>query len=173
MGAIRRAGLCAAAALAIGLGAGRPAPADDPETSAFDRADANRDGVIDSAEWAQFSSGLFDRIDRNGDGAADAAELDRAFDTFDYNRDGTIDGREAPLVVILGDADGDGRVGRDEFEAIDWGRRSIDSDGDGLVSRKEFANARRQIYDQADFDRSTTLGRSEYNAAPNLTLFRF
>ena len=161
------------AAIVVALAMGRPAPAADPEASAFDRADTNQDGAIDADEWAQFSSGLFDRIDRDGDGAAGAAELDEAFETFDYNRDGVIDGDEAPLVIILGDADGDGLVGRDEFEAIDWTRASIDADGDGLVSRKEFADARRRIYDQADFDRSTTLGRSEYDAAPSFTLFRF
>ena len=151
----------------------RPAPAQDPEANAFERADANGDGVIDSDEWVQFGSRLFKKIDRDGDGAADAAELGAAFEAFDYNRDGVIDGSEAPLVIILGDVDGDGRVGREEFGAIDWRRDSIDADGDGLVTRKEFAHARRQIYDQADFDRSTTLGRSEYEAAPNLTLFRF
>ena len=166
-------GLCAAAAIVIVLAAGRPAPASGPEAGAFDRADANQDGVIDAGEWEQFSSGLFDRVDRDGDGAASAAELDEAFETFDYNRDGVIDGRESPLVIILGDTDGDGLVGRDEFEAIDWTRASIDTDGDGLVSRKEFADARRRIYDQADSDRSTTLGRSELEAAPNFTLFRF
>lgn len=166
-------GLCPVAALVIVLAMGRPAPAADPEASAFDRADANQDGVIDADEWGQFSSGLFERIDQDGDGAASAAELDEAFETFDYNRDDVIDGSEAPLVIILGDTDGDGLVGRDEFDAIDWTRDSIDTDGDGLVSRKEFADARRRVYDQADFDRSTTLGRSEYDAAPRLTLFRF
>ena len=87
--------------------------------------------------------------------------------------DGVIDGNEAPLVIILGDDDRDGRVSPAEFDAIDWDRDSIDADGDGLVSREEFKNARRQVHDQADFDRSTTLGRSEYNGAPSLTLFRF
>jgi hypothetical protein len=161
------------AALALGLALGRPVPAQDPQSNAFERADANDDGVIDSDEWAQFTSGLFEAIDRDGDGAASAAELGTAFEAFDYNRDGVIEGSEAPLVIILGDADDDGRVDREEFAAIDWTRASIDADGDGLISRKEFSHARRQIYDQADFDRSTTLGRPEYEAAPSLTLFRF
>lgn len=156
-----------------GLAVGHSALAEDAGTSTFDATDANHDGVIDPEEWARFSSGLFDRIDRDGDGKASAAELGEAYETFDYDRDGVIEGHEAPLVIILGDADDDGRVGRDEFEAIDWSRDSIDADGDGSVSRKEFTKARREIYDQADFDRSTTLGRSEYNAAPSLTLFRF
>lgn len=156
-----------------GLAVGHSALAEDASTSAFDAADANRDGLIDPEEWARFSSGLFDRIDRDGDGKASAAELDEAFETFDYNRDGVIEGHEAPLVIILGDADDDGRVSRDEFDAIDWRQDPIDTDGDGYVSRREFTKARREIHDQADFDRSTTLGRSEYDAAPSLTLFRF
>ena len=84
-----------------------------------------------------------------------------------------IHGHEAPLVVILGDKDEDGRVNKDEFDSIDWDRSSIDTDGDGSVSRDEFGRAHRSIYDRADFDRSATLGRSEYEAAPSFTLFRF
>ena len=156
-----------------GFAIGPSALAEDAGPSAFDAADANDDGLIDPEEWAAFSSGLFDRIDRDGDGKASAAELDEAFETFDYNQDGVIEGREAPLVIILGDTDDDGRVSREEFDAIDWRRDQIDADGDGYVSREEFAKARREIYDQADFDRSTTLGRSEYDAAPSFTLFRF
>jgi len=47
------------------------------------------------------------------------------------------------------------------------------ADGDGRLSRDEFRRAQREIHDEADFDRSTTLGRSEYNGSPSLTLFRF
>ena len=159
--------------LAIGCASGPGLQAQDTEASGFDRVDANDDGVINQEEWERFSSQLFKGIDRDGDGRGSPEELGQAFETFDYNRDGVIDGHEAPLVIILGDADGDGRVSRNEFKAIDWNRGSIDADGDGAVSREEFARARRSIYDRADFDRSTTLGRSEYDAAPSFTLFRF
>jgi len=169
-------GLCSLFALVIGCAMVCVAPtafAQNAEASRFDQVDTNRDGVINQEEWDQFSSQLFDAIDKDGDGHGSAEELDEAFESFDYNKDGVIDGNEAPLVIILGDDDRDGRVSPAEFDAIDWDRDSIDADGDGLVSREEFKNARRQVHDQADFDRSTTLGRSEYNGAPSLTLFRF
>jgi Ca2+-binding EF-hand superfamily protein len=166
-------GLCTLLALLSGSAAGPTALAQDAGATGFDEADANHDGVINLEEWDQFSSRLFDGIDKDGDGEGSPEELGQAFETFDYNKDGVIDGNEAPLIIILGDDDGDGRVSRDEFDSLDWTRESIDANRDGRVSREEFGNARREVYERADFDRSTTLGRSEYNAAPSLTLFRF
>ena len=166
-------GLCTLLALLSGCATGPTALAQDAGATGFDETDANHDGVINLEEWDQFSSRLFDGIDKDGDGEGSPEELGQAFETFDYNKDGVIDGDESPLVIILGDDDGDGRVSRDEFDSLDWTRDSIDANRDGRVSREEFGNARREVYDRADFDRSTTLGRSEYNAAPSLTLFRF
>jgi len=169
-------GLCSLFALVIGCAMVCVAPkafAQNAEASRFDQVDTNRDGVINQEEWDQFSSQLFDGIDKDGDGEGSPEELGQAFETFDYNKDGVIDGDESPLIIILGDDDGDGRVSRDEFDSLDWTRDSIDANRDGRVSREEFGNARREVYDQADFDRSTTLGRSEYDGAPSLTLFRF
>ncbi len=165
--------LCTLLALLSGNATGPIAFAQDTEATGFDETDANHDGVINLEEWDQFSSRLFDGIDKDGDGQGSAEELDEAFETFDYNQDGVIDGNEAPLIIILGDGDGDGQVSPEEFDTIDWARGSIDTDGDGRISREEFGNARSEVYDRADFDRSTTLGRSEYNGAPSLTLFRF
>lgn len=139
----------------------------------FDQADRNHDDVIDPAEWDQAGSRVFDRIDADGDGLASPQEFHQSFDGIDSNHDGTIDGGESPLVVILGDSDGDDRVDPSEFQAIDWTRKSIDTDGDGAVSRDEFRDANQQIYDRADYDRSLTLNRSEYQGAPSLTLFKF
>jgi Ca2+-binding EF-hand superfamily protein len=163
-------------AVLVALGssiAGPAAMGQDPGSSGFDGADADRDGVVTPDEWDQFSSRLFDSVDRDGDGLASADELRQSFDSFDLNGDGVIEGRESPLVIILGDGDGDGRVSPDEFQAIDWNRKALDRDADGAISREEFRNARRDIYDRADFDRSVTLNRSEYEGAPSLTLFRF
>ena len=165
--------LCTLLALLIGSAAGPAALAQDAGATGFDEVDANHDGVINLEEWDKFSSRLFDGIDKDGDGEGSPEELGQAFETFDYNQDGVIDGDEAPLIIILGDDDGDGRVSPDEYNSIDWTRDSIDANRDGRVSREEFGNARREVYDQADFDRSTTLGRSEYNGAPSLTMFRF
>jgi len=176
MRATLTAGLCALLALLIGSAAVSVTPAtlaQEAGEMVFDAVDANNDGVINAEEWGQFSSRLFDGIDKDGDGQGSAEELDEAFETFDYNQDGVIDGNEAPLIIILGDGDGDGQVSPEEFETIDWARGSIDTDGDGRISREEFGNARSEVFDRADFDRSTTLGRSEYNGAPSLTLFRF
>ena len=160
-------------AMLMALPAAGPAEADGTAAGAFEAADRNQDDLIDADEWDRFSAELFDGIDRDADGSASARELDEAYESFDYNKDGVIDGEEAPLVVILGDADDDGRVTRKEFEAIDWTHPQIDADGDGRLSEEEFRRARREVHDAADFDRSTTLGRSEYNGSPSLTLFRF
>lgn len=166
-------GLGALLALMIHAASGPMAQAQEAETNGFDRIDADGDEAIDAEEWKRFSAQLFDGIDKDGDGRASPEELDEAFETFDYNQDGVIDGHEAPLIIILGDTDEDGRVSREEFESIDWTRDSVDTDGDGSLSREEFHRAQGSIYDRADFDRSTTLGRSEYNEAPSFTLFRF
>jgi len=168
--------LCTLLALLIGsatVSMGPTALAQDAGATGFDEVDTNHDGVINLEEWDQFSSRLFDGIDKDADGEGSPEELGQAFETFDYNKDGVIDGDEAPLIIILGDDDGDGRVSPAEFDSINWTRDSIDANRDGRVSREEFGKARREVYDQADFDRSTTLGRSEYNGAPSLTLFRF
>lgn len=166
-------GIGALLALAFAGACGPAVRGQEARAEGFARVDANHDGVIDRDEWEQFSSRLFEGIDRDGDGQASAEELGQSFVTFDYNQDDVIEGHEAPLIIILGDADGDGRVSRDEFAIIDWNRGSIDTDRNGALSREEFARAQRRIYDQADFDRSTTLGRSEFEAAPSFTLFRF
>jgi Ca2+-binding EF-hand superfamily protein len=145
----------------------------DQSASGFDALDGNHDGTIDRDEWDQFGDRQFDRVDTDGDGLASPQELRRSFDGFDADHDGMIEGGESPLVIILGDSDGDGRVSPSEFEVIEWTSKPIDRDGDGAISRDEFRDARRQIYDRADYDRSLTLNRSEYNGAPSLSLFRF
>lgn len=145
----------------------------DQSASGFDGADGNHDGAVDRDEWEQVGDRLFDQLDTDGDGLASPQELRRSFDSIDADHDGMIDGGESPLVIILGDTDGDDRVSPSEYQAIDWTRKPIDLDGDGAISRDEFRDARRQIYDRADYDRSVTLNRSEYEGAPSLSLFRF
>jgi len=165
--------LCVLAA-ALGLGvAGLAALGQELGAAGFDGADANQDGQLDPGEWDRAGAQLFERIDADGDGLASVQELRQAFDSFDADGDGTIEAGESPLVIILGDADEDGAVTPAEFAAIDWARQSLDLDGDGALSRNEFRDARREIYDRADFDRSVSLNRSEYQGAPSLSLFRF
>lgn len=163
------------AALVVLIAAFPPSMAQgqDPSAPGFEATDTNHDGTVDRDEWEQSGDRLFDQVDTDGDGLASPQELRRSFDGFDADHDGMIEGRESPLVVILGDSDGDDRVSPSEFQAIDWARPSIDRDGDGAVSRDEFRDARREIYDRADYDRSLTLNRSEFNGAPSLSLFKF
>ena len=151
----------------------RAALGQDGGATAFDGADANHDGAVTLEEWDGFSARLFDEVDMDKDGQGSAEELSQAFDSFDYNHDGVIDGREAPIIITLGDADGDRLVGPEEFKSIDWTRETIDSNRDGAVSRQEFREARRKVYNQADLDRDRSLSLHEFDHAARITLFRF
>ena len=141
--------------------------------TAFDGADTNSDGAVTIEEWDGSSARIFDAVDTDKDGQGRAEELSQAFETFDYNHDGVIDGRESPIIITMGDTDGDGLVGPEEFKSIDWTRETIDSDGDGAVSRREFRDARRGIYTHADRDRDRSLSLQEFDDAARITLFRF
>ncbi len=164
-------GLCSA--LVLLLGACSSARTADGDATAFDRADTNKDGVVDPGEWDQASFRLFEEVDVDGDGQLSPPELARAFEIFDYNEDGVIDGREAPIIIALGDVDGDGQVDEDEYRAIDWAQLSIDINRDEKVSAEEFRNGRRRIYSTADLDRDRRLRRVEIDDAARFTLFRF
>jgi len=164
-------GLCSALFLLIG--ACSSPPSRDSGATAFDRADTNKDGVVAPQEWDQASARLFEEVDADGDGQWSPSESAQAFEIFDYNDDGVIDGREAPIIIALGDADGDGAVDREEFEAIDWARKSVDINQDGNISAEEFRNGRRRVYSNADLDRDRRLRRVEIDDAARFTLFRF
>ncbi len=165
--------LCVPLAMLFSVTGQRAALSQDAAATAFDGADANHDGAVSLQEWDGSSARIFDGIDTDKDGQGSPEELSQAFDTFDYNHDGVIDGREAPIIISLGDADGDGLVGPEEFKSIDWTRETIDSNRDGAVSRREFRDARRRVYNQADLDRDSSLTRNELEDAPRITLFRF
>ena len=171
--AIIRRMLGLASAWLLLLGACSPSPSGDREATAFDRADTNKDGVVDLGEWDQASARRFSEVDADGDGQWSAAELAQAFEYFDLNGDGVIDGREAPTIVALGDANRDGLVDREEFVSIYWTRRTVDVDQDGNVSAEEFRRARRRAYSNADLDRDRRLRRIEIDDAARFTLFRF
>ena len=141
--------------------------------TAFDRADDNKDGVVDPPEWDRASIRLFEEVDADGDGRLSASELAQAFEIFDYNDDGVIDGRESPVIVALGDDNGDGLVDREEYEAIEWTPEALDTNRDGNVSPDEFRNTRRRVYSVADQDRDRRLRRIEIDDAARFTLFRF
>ena len=149
------------------------APEQDGGNVAFDKMDANQDRVISAEEWDAFSDAVFDEIDRDGDGQASPAELSMAFDTFDHNEDGVITYDEAPLVVILYQAEDDSPLGPDDYADINWTRQSIDTNGDGLISKNEFRDARQRVFTNADRDRDRRLRFNEIDDASRIRLLRF
>ncbi|WP_083555824.1 EF-hand domain-containing protein [Hyphomicrobium sp. NDB2Meth4] len=73
--------------------------------SAAGNWDRNRDGIVTCDEWKAYAGELFDAADTNRDGALDSAEyakvisIDRMFETADFsyydsNKDGKVDRME-------------------------------------------------------------------------------
>ena len=165
--------LCLSLATLFSVTGQRAALSQDGGATAFDGADANHDGAVNLEEWDGFSARIFDAVDTDKDGQGSPEELSQAFDSFDYNHDGVIDGRETPIVIVLGDADGDRLVGPEEFKSINWTRETIDTDRDGTVSQREFREARRTIFNSADLDRDRNLRRHELDDEATIFRIRF
>ena len=101
----------------------------------FEKADANRDGVVARAEFMSYRDGNFGQLDRNGDGVVSPADFPRlakarpeafnrlteALGSADANRDGAISRAELaqapPVMFDRADSNRDGRVTRTEFDA--------------------------------------------------------
>eukprot|EP00928_Gymnodinium_smaydae_P044475 TRINITY_DN2966_c1_g1_i3.p1 TRINITY_DN2966_c1_g1~~TRINITY_DN2966_c1_g1_i3.p1 ORF type:complete len:5802 (+),score=1072.37 TRINITY_DN2966_c1_g1_i3:2529-19934(+) len=123
----------------------------------FSDMDGNSDGRVNLNEFEQ--AGLFERADANSDGVLVPAEVEAIFhNAVDINQDGIIDRSEAnavdPAASFAGtlDANRDGRVSNEEFNAFDANR-------DGGISVDEWAQA--GAFDQADNDNSGDVDRSE------------
>ncbi len=106
----------------------------------FDLLDSNRDGRFMLEEFQAARSPAFNRIDGDRDGALSRSEFVERGDRRDKILSQRQESRRRVRVgaFLAGDRNGDGRLGRDEFEAM--GRAefaSIDADGDGAINRRE------------------------------------
>jgi len=104
--------------------------------AAFEKADANGDGVVTRSEFLKSRSARFDTLDRNDDGVVSEADfcrllkfrpeagerLQRLIAEADANRDGKVTRAEmdaAPIPVFdLADTNKDGKVDKVELETF-------------------------------------------------------
>jgi Ca2+-binding EF-hand superfamily protein len=102
----------------------------------FQKADANHDGVVTRAEFADAGARLFARLDRDGDSYLTSADRSgrRA-----RRRAGGDDGNAQALTATM-DANSDGRVSRDEFQSgFDRLFERADTNHDDVVDAREMA----------------------------------
>lgn len=122
---------------AVSLGAG-PALAQSGEPirqvlADFDRIDVDGDGVISIAEYRALQIARWPRIDRNGDGYLTLEDFPRF-----------AEGRARRLLA---------------------GIAALDANGDGRISRDEFVNGPAPLFHRADRNADGVLTRPELEAA--------
>jgi Ca2+-binding EF-hand superfamily protein len=122
----------------------------------FTSLDHNRDGRITSNEW-HYERESFLRADRNRDGALDRAEFLGA--DMDDDRGDQFDDL---------DANGNGRVEREEWHASDDAFMWLDRDRDGVLSRIEVTGeaqptTRSDQFASLDYDGNGTITRNEWH----------
>ena len=102
------------------------ASAADKADRAFERMDANSDGVISQSEYDESRAQRFARWDRDDDGSVTKEEaqrkVNRRFDRIDANGDGVI--QESEFIA----------VGQERFS-------KMDGDGNGQITNEEFKQA--------------------------------
>lgn len=129
------------------LGSGSAYASDVPSArELFRQLDTNGDRAIQFSEIQAARAALFDRLDTNGDGFLDAEELRAAAQRVGERRDVTmVSADDLARQVSRMDADGDGRISRDEFSRFIPDRlRRADTNGDGVLSLRELRALRRQ-----------------------------
>ena len=122
------------AALLILLGA--PAMAQMRGEGIFERADANNDGSVTREEFVAARAGQFTKYDRNSDGYLDSNDVPKRLAARRQQ-----------------DGGGDLLVGQ------------FDADGDGKVTKQEFIDGPTLIFDRADADKNNVLDAKELAAA--------
>ena len=122
------------AALLILLGA--PALAQMRGEGIFERADTNNDGSVTREEFVAARAEQFTKFDRNSDGYIDSSDVPKRLAARRQQNGG-----------------GDSLVGQ------------FDADGDGKVTKEEFVNGPTLIFDRADADKNNVLDAKELAAA--------
>ena len=103
-------------------------------------ADANGDGVVTRAEYAQARAASFSRLDRNKDGVVSSSDF-RRLARFKPDAAKRLD-----ALIAAMDANGDGKATRAEFEAAPMPLfDQADANGDGSIDASEMAAAKARI----------------------------
>ncbi|WP_375286447.1 EF-hand domain-containing protein [Sphingomonas sp.] len=106
----------------------------------FERADANRDGLITLAEFKAARTRQFDRFDRNGDGAISQADVGRIAQFRPEI------GQRLNMLIQTADANHDRRVTKPEFAASPAPLfERADVNRDGVVDKAELAVLRQAL----------------------------
>lgn len=118
--------LCVGALLLAGAAAGQAVADLEPLGR---RADVNHDGVVSREEFLAARAAQFDRFDANHDGYLDRADADALPEQA---------GRMLRWMERTADANGDGRIGRDEFNGMPArGFERMDANQDGVLEPDE------------------------------------
>lgn len=162
------AALFAAAALAACAGGDAPPSASDQQV--FDAADANADGVLTQVEWVAYADRAYTGIDADLNDKVSVEDVEAAFGVFDQDGDGVLSPSEASSAEM--DANGDGRITQDEWNAALVHAR-MDVNGDGNVSRSEVRLYSSRGMRSFDRDGDSRVSRAEAADSEQFTLWRF
>jgi Ca2+-binding EF-hand superfamily protein len=110
------------------------------------KADANKDGAIDRAEFDTQRAAQFKAMDTNGDGVLTAEEM-KAF--HEQRRADMRDNMTGKFVTRI-DTSGDGKISAAEWQANSLQKFvKLDGNGDGAVTADEFQNMHKRPDDNS------------------------